>query len=467
MCGIAGFTIAPGDRGRIKTASMLASLAIDMQARGTDATGVFTVDFKGRTKLRKDEGRADVFLAARSGIGANAQSALIHTRQSTKGRPHIMANNHPIKHGSIVGIHNGVIYNDDALFKEFGWSRNGEVDSEAIFAALNHLDLDKALENIDGSWAIAWSDVESTSPGRLWLARGSSSPMHYALTEEGSIVFASTRLAVVEAFEYGGISGKPQVIEAKEGFLACTDPDQGGITVLPPFDGSGKNAIGVRKYKTSISTGEDWEYAAARFHTTYGYQATPTAPVNPYRPPAATKPTADPAPADPRPYERVQLTGTKGAPKVGDRRKYLTEGGQWVQEACTKVEEGLVVWQMLIDPSTPHERLGVHEYQERRFGSAIQTPPVEVEPALPFDEPEETAADVLNRIERRRFIDDTGYAQVGDTIFIDKVMFDGGTGSLVGKVVGYDETNRELVVEWRPSRLHIEAVYDVAGVTTY
>ena len=36
-------------------------------------------------------------------------------RDYTKGHPSISANNHPVRHGAVVGIHNGHIDNDDAL----------------------------------------------------------------------------------------------------------------------------------------------------------------------------------------------------------------------------------------------------------------------------------------------------------------------------------------------------------------
>ena len=67
--------------------------------------------------------------------------ALIHVRDFTKGPPEIDANNHPIRHGAVVGIHNGVIENDDALLARYGITREEPemtVDSEAIFALVEH-----------------------------------------------------------------------------------------------------------------------------------------------------------------------------------------------------------------------------------------------------------------------------------------------------------------------------------------
>lgn len=242
---------------------MTSSLAIDMQTRGSDATGIVTVSPKGRVKLRKKPIPAHEFLKAHVGIGGGAQTCIIHTRAATQGHQSVEENNHPILYGNILGAHNGIVYNDDDLFKHFNWKRHGRVDSEAIFASINHVDdLQEALEHIDASWAIAWLQLDQ--PKRLWLARGYQSPLFYAQTIYGSLVFASTEKAVEEAFTWGGITGKPNAIKADEGFLANIDPET-GLTILPPFDGSGdKVTIGkqVRRSYTSYLHGyEDWQVA--------------------------------------------------------------------------------------------------------------------------------------------------------------------------------------------------------------
>ena len=67
----------------------------------------------------------------------DATQLLVHVRDYTKGHPSIAANNHPIRHGAVVGIHNGIIVNDDELFDRHGFERaepEMTVDSEAIFA---------------------------------------------------------------------------------------------------------------------------------------------------------------------------------------------------------------------------------------------------------------------------------------------------------------------------------------------
>ena len=49
---------------------------------------------------------------------------LIHVRDFTKGHPDVEANSHPIRHGSVVDVHNGVLSNDDDLLARYGIERH-------------------------------------------------------------------------------------------------------------------------------------------------------------------------------------------------------------------------------------------------------------------------------------------------------------------------------------------------------
>jgi hypothetical protein len=63
-----------------------------------------------------------------------------HTRSQTKGDRKFNVNNHPIVAGNIIGVHNGMISNDDILFKKFEdkIQRAGQVDSEIIFRLIDY-----------------------------------------------------------------------------------------------------------------------------------------------------------------------------------------------------------------------------------------------------------------------------------------------------------------------------------------
>jgi len=150
------------------------------------------------TKLR-DGGSA---LLDEISVPRDTTQALLHTRDYTKGAPEIEVNNHPVRHGDVVGVHNGVIANDDALLARYGIERETpemSVDSEAIFALMQRRKSDgRALGELKGTLATAWLDERL--PESVFLARGVSRPLWVGRTS-GDLFFASTRraLAIVEA----------------------------------------------------------------------------------------------------------------------------------------------------------------------------------------------------------------------------------------------------------------------------
>src|SRR5436853_4500762 len=159
MCGIAGYSLSPSsalDR-TFAAQALLAGIA----ERGADAVGYAHRGAGGRARIHKQRSGASALLEQIS-IPESAGDVLVHVRDYTKGHPTISANNHPIRHGAVVGIHNGIIFNDDELMLEHGFERAEPlmtVDSEAIFALVEaHDGRPEALEQLRGSMATAWLD---------------------------------------------------------------------------------------------------------------------------------------------------------------------------------------------------------------------------------------------------------------------------------------------------------------------
>jgi glucosamine 6-phosphate synthetase-like amidotransferase/phosphosugar isomerase protein len=198
MCGIAGYSVGAGS-GVERTLAAQALLA-GIAERGADAVGYAHRAPGGRVAVHKQQTAASALLDAVS-IPAAATQALVHVRDYTKGHPTILANNHPIRHGSVVGIHNGIVVNDDELFAAHGWERaepEMTVDSEVIFALAEATGNDAhGLEQLQGSMATAW--IDERDPDTVFLARGVGRPLWLG---KGSreVFFASTRdaLEVVE-----------------------------------------------------------------------------------------------------------------------------------------------------------------------------------------------------------------------------------------------------------------------------
>src|SRR5207244_2350020 len=158
MCGIAGYSLSPDSRVNRTLAAQ--ALLAGIAERGADAVGyAYRAPGDGFSTVVKQRTPASDLLE-RIQVPQDATQALVHVRDYTKGHPSIAANNHPVRHGPVVGIHNGIILNDDELLAEFACARSEPrmtVDSEAIFALAAHSGNDpQALEALSGAMATAW-----------------------------------------------------------------------------------------------------------------------------------------------------------------------------------------------------------------------------------------------------------------------------------------------------------------------
>src|SRR5262245_6045069 len=194
MCGIAGFSLDP-DSNVDRTLAAQALLA-GIAERGADAVGY---GYRGRSPqvaVHKQRSGATALLESLF-LPADANEALVHVRDYTKGHPTLLANNHPIRHGSIVGVHNGIILNDEAILERHGIEHEEPgmtVDSEAIFALMHRSSSDRSgLEELRGSMAAAW--IDERVGGRIYLARGVARPLWIGRARR-ELFFASTKAAL-------------------------------------------------------------------------------------------------------------------------------------------------------------------------------------------------------------------------------------------------------------------------------
>jgi glucosamine 6-phosphate synthetase-like amidotransferase/phosphosugar isomerase protein len=221
MCGVAGYSLAPGSRVErtLAAQSLLAAIA----ERGADAVGyayrspggTYPTVVKQRTPASQ--------LLDRVSVPQETTQLLVHVRDYTKGHPSIAANNHPVRHGPVVGIHNGIIVNDDELLGRYDCARaepKMTVDSEAIFALAAHSRSDaRAFEVLHGSMAAAWLDERE--PDLLYAARGVGRPLWLGEGRDG-VFFASTKLALEIAEHYAGVELRKREL-AEGALVACRD----------------------------------------------------------------------------------------------------------------------------------------------------------------------------------------------------------------------------------------------------
>lgn len=250
MCGIYGMLLFNGATPTLKHKDILIRLMTESQVRGRDATGLSFAKEDGMV-LYKHNVPASDFIdmeGVRQIIeenfdikaGEKMYSVIGHTRAKTQGTPKVPGNNHPIKCGSIVGVHNGHIGNDASIFDWLSLTTHGvckrqaEVDSEAIFALIKYYSesfkkdfhsaalnkqilfqnpivkaIIKAVPRLRGSLACAMQDTEN--PKALWLFRTNNptTVLHYK--KENTVVFASTAYIIGNAVGPAGFS-KPEEI---------------------------------------------------------------------------------------------------------------------------------------------------------------------------------------------------------------------------------------------------------------
>ena len=200
MCGIAGYSLSATSR--VERTLAAQALLAGIAERGADAVGYACRAPGGRLEIHKQRSGASALLD-QVAVPEDVTEALVHVRDYTKGHPRIEANNHPIRHGAVVGVHNGIIFNDDELMETHGFERAEPlmtVDSEAIFALAEVSGGSAtALEQLRGSMATAWLDERR--PGTVFLARGVGRPLWVGAGRD-EIFYASTKAAleVVERY---------------------------------------------------------------------------------------------------------------------------------------------------------------------------------------------------------------------------------------------------------------------------
>ncbi len=213
MCGIAGYFCFGEKR---PTKSILDNLLIESMSRGEDSTGVTFVD-DGELKVYKASVDAKEFVEKNEGWNALDDSNLpkymaMHCRKSTRGALTNNMNNHPVFRDGLSVVHNGTIVNDDELYKEFGFKRDGEVDTEVILALIEkgreHADWGvraKEFDLLEGTFAIA--AIDTALPDTMCFARHDR-PLWFAVDQKDDILyFGSTKLILTKSIvrEYKNI----------------------------------------------------------------------------------------------------------------------------------------------------------------------------------------------------------------------------------------------------------------------
>lgn len=238
MCGIFGIAfnrdhIMFNKKRQLKV--LVRELFEQTESRGKIATGIAAMNRHKATFMKQKMIASDfvekqefenfmdevlLFEDPKTNTGNPICSIIGHCRLNTKGTPDRNVNNHPIVSGSVIGVHNGSISNDDTLFGRFKdyfkTSRAGEVDSEIIFQMINHfynLDIgacmtgdrwqvgEEAIKRttslLEGGYACAM--INTKEPYRLYLFRNQLPITIRYYTTLGITIFASVDTFITSA----------------------------------------------------------------------------------------------------------------------------------------------------------------------------------------------------------------------------------------------------------------------------
>jgi len=226
MCGIAGVLLYPAKRSLEEWEELKDIFTRNLifnEERGKDASGIALIRSDGSHELFKAPLSASELVETEeykeilNQVSEDTVCVLGHTRFPTKGDPSNNDNNHPLVAGYVMGVHNGIIINDDDLFAEYKFPRRGEVDSEIVFHLLGTISPFESDGNylkhihdkatlLGGSFAIIAVDLRSPK-GLIVLKNSMPLCLHYHEPWR-ALLFSSRYLFLRKAF------GKSVITEA-------------------------------------------------------------------------------------------------------------------------------------------------------------------------------------------------------------------------------------------------------------
>ena len=258
MCGIAGYFCFGEDR---PSKEILSNLLVNTEIRGRDSTGVsFVKDgalvvhkspFKGSEFVTKNED----WLSLRD--DDIPKYMIMHCRATTQGSEKNNMNNHPVFRDGLAIVHNGVIYNDDDLYKEFKFDRDAQVDTEIILALLeskreeNWLSRVKQIDNLRGGFAVG--AIDTAIPNTLCLFRHSNPIVIAVDTKNNILYFASTKEIIKNSTTYP----YKNIVNVYRKMPYRDLPDDSGI-IIGEEGSLGKFSISPKKYVTQTTRSKCW-----------------------------------------------------------------------------------------------------------------------------------------------------------------------------------------------------------------
>ena len=212
MCGIFGITVGEGPLQTRKIPHLLKDLFLFSESRGKEASGIAVCSRENIQVLKSAVAASSMIRSGQyrklmaetvNGTAEKLQEPITiigHSRLVTDGSRYDQGNNQPVLASNCVGIHNGIIVNNEEIWKgQSDLRRQYQVDSEVILALLRKFlgeqasiikAAQKSFTVIQGSASIA---VLFRDYDRLLLATNNGSLYYSNITPLRALIFASER----------------------------------------------------------------------------------------------------------------------------------------------------------------------------------------------------------------------------------------------------------------------------------
>jgi glutamine---fructose-6-phosphate transaminase (isomerizing) len=225
LCGIFGFLIAEDPKLSSKKLMQIVNWMFKLsESRGKEASGL-AIRFNDSiyvlkepitpSKLVKTNKYKYFFnktLATKGYTGTQLQIPLLiigHSRLQTNGQSEINTNNQPVVKDGAVGVHNGIIVNDEGLWKSFPTlEKKYDVDTEVFLSLLQAFRAQGksiveafriVFDSIEGSASVA---VQFDDADNLVLATNTGSLYLSLSINEKVLVFASEKYILQQALNH-------------------------------------------------------------------------------------------------------------------------------------------------------------------------------------------------------------------------------------------------------------------------
>jgi len=244
MCGIFGVVFQCGaEVSQKEFREILEHVAESAESRGKDSSGMVlrhisrpVIDvFKGNLRIselisNREMSRAlDSFAMEHSAGKKGVSVAIGHSRLVTNGSQLQDYNNQPVVKDGIIGIHNGIITNEEEIWSlNPGLKREYEIDTESLLA-LTASELEKTT-TVAKAFGAAASQIRGTYSVALLFERRpvlmlatNNGSLYYLSDGASFLVFASESwpLAALKKKMPGALLGRSEILQVRPG--ACVE----------------------------------------------------------------------------------------------------------------------------------------------------------------------------------------------------------------------------------------------------